>query len=129
VRSFVHFSAAHPELHRIIFQECTSPGPRTDWLVDTHVRPLFERASAAFAFLGATGGLALHVAPVHVYYLLTGAGASLFSLAPECRRLTGVDPFDPDVVAAHADAVVAAIFGPEPGPARARGPLAAPDQS
>ena len=30
---------------------------------------------------------------------------------PECRRLAGIDPQAPDVVEAHADAVVALIFG------------------
>jgi homoserine kinase len=48
---------------------------------------------------------------MHLYYLLTGAGPTIFVLAPECRRLTGVDPQVPDVVEAHADAVVALIFG------------------
>ncbi|HEY8544627.1 MAG TPA: hypothetical protein VIL36_06255 [Acidimicrobiales bacterium] len=39
---------------------------------------------------------------------------SLFVLAPECRRRTGVDPFDDDVVEAHADAVCTLLFGPDP---------------
>ena len=38
-------------------------------------------------------------------YLLTGAGATVFVMAPECQRLTGVDPFAPEFVAAHADLV------------------------
>ena len=32
-------------------------------------------------------------------------------LAPECRRLSGVDPQAPDVVEAHADAVLSLLFG------------------
>ena len=35
----------------------------------------------------------------------------MFVLAPECRRLTGIDPQAPDVVEAHADAVITLIFG------------------
>ena len=31
----------------------------------------------------------------------------MFVVAPECRRLTGVDPQAPDVVETHADAVIA----------------------
>ena len=46
------------------------------------------------------------MAPAHLYYLLTGAGATVFVMAPECRRLTGVDPFTHDFVATHADLVV-----------------------
>jgi len=46
------------------------------------------------------------VAPAHLYYLLIGAGATVFVMGPECQRLTGVDPFAPEFVAAHADLVV-----------------------
>ncbi|MCU1352768.1 MAG: HTH-type transcriptional repressor [Acidimicrobiales bacterium] len=105
VRHFVEFSASNPQLFRIIMQESKQPGPRLDWLVDTHVRPLYTRALAIFERLGASGELA-PVAPAHLYYLLTGAGASVFAMAPECQRLTGVDPFTPEFVTAHADLVV-----------------------
>ena len=105
VRHFVEFSASNPQLHRIIMQESKQPGPRLDWLVDTHVRPLYTNAVAMFERLAARGELA-PVAPAHLYYLLTGAGATVFVMAPECQRLTGVDPFTPEFVTAHADLVV-----------------------
>ena len=105
VRHFVEFSAANPQLHRIIMQESKQPGPRLDWLVDAHVRPLYDNAIALFDRLAARGDLA-PVAPAHLYYLLIGAGATVFVMAPECERLTGVNPFDPDFVSAHADLVV-----------------------
>ncbi|MDQ1532599.1 MAG: hypothetical protein QOF28_360 [Actinomycetota bacterium] len=109
VRHFVEFSAANPQLYRIIMQESKQPGPRLDWLVDTHVRPYYETAVAMFERLGA-GGEVAPVAPAHLYYLMTGAGASVFVMAPECERLTGVDPFTPEFVAAHADLVVDLLF-------------------
>jgi TetR/AcrR family transcriptional regulator len=104
VRHFVEFSAAHPQLHRIIMQESKQPGPRLDWLVDAHVRPLFGNAVALFERL--SGRALAPSARAHLYYLLTGAGATVFVMAPECERLTGVDPFAPEFVAAHADLVV-----------------------
>jgi len=110
VREFVYFSAAHPQLHRIITQECKSDGPRMDWLVERHIRPLYETTTALLARLVEQG----HVPDIpvaHLYYILTGAGPTMFVLAPECRRLTGTDPHDPDVVEAHADAVTRLIFG------------------
>jgi len=58
-----------------------------------------------FERLTARGELA-PVAPAHLYYLFIGAGATVFVMAPECQRLTGVDPFAPEFVAAHADLVV-----------------------
>jgi len=105
VRHFVEFSAAHPQLHRIIMQESKHAGPRLDWLVETHVRPLYDNAIALFEGLRTDGELG-PAARAHLYYLLTGAGATVFVMAPECQRLTGVDPFAPEFVNAHADFVV-----------------------
>jgi len=110
VREFIYFSARHPQLHRIITQECKTDGPRMDWLVDRHIRPLYEAYTARFARLIAQGHLPDIPVP-HLYYILTGAGPTMFVLAPECRRLAGIDPEAPDVIEAHADAVTALIFG------------------
>jgi TetR/AcrR family transcriptional regulator len=110
VREFIYFSAAHPQLHRIITQECKSDGPRMDWLVERHIRPRYEQTVALFARLVDAGHLPDIPAP-HLYYILTGAGPTMFVLAPECRRLAGIDPQAPDVIEAHADAVIALIFG------------------
>ena len=110
VREFIFFSAEHPQVHRIITQECKTDGPRMDWLVETHVRPLYEATSQRLARLVETGQMpAIPVA--HLYYIITGAGPTMFVLAPECRRLTGVDPADPAVIEAHADAVCQLLFG------------------
>jgi TetR/AcrR family transcriptional regulator len=110
VREFVYFSAAHPQLHRIITQECKNDGPRMDWLVERHIRPRYEQTVALFARLVDAGHLPDIPAP-HLYYILTGAGPTMFVLAPECRRLAGIDPLAADVVEAHADAVITLIFG------------------
>ena len=110
IREFVYFSAAHPQLHRIITQECKTDGPRMDWLVERHVRPLYEQTTAIHAGLVEAGHLPNFPAP-HFYYILTGAAPTMFVLGPECRRLTGVDPQAPEVIEAHADAVIALLFG------------------
>jgi AcrR family transcriptional regulator len=110
VREFVHFSARYPQLHRIITAESKIDGPRMDWLVERHVRPLYEATTAAFARLTAQGHLPA-IPPAHLYYLLTGAAPTMFVLAPECRRLSGIDPFADDVIEQHADAVITLLFG------------------
>ncbi len=112
-REFIYFSAAHPQLHRIITQECKTDGPRMDWLVDRHIRPNYQWATDMFARLVDQGHLP-DIPVAHLYYLLTGAGPTIFVLAPECRRLAGIDPQAPEVIEAHADAVIALIFGPQP---------------
>ena len=109
MREFICFSAAHPQLHRVITQECKADGPRMDWLVDRHIRPLYESTIEMFGRLVEQGHVP-DIPPVHLYYILTGAGPTMFVLAPECRRLAGIDPLAPEVVMAHADAVIALLF-------------------
>jgi TetR/AcrR family transcriptional regulator len=110
IREFVHFSAKHPQLHRIITQECKTDGPRMDWLVERHVRPRFEQTTAMFARLVRDGHVP-DIPVVHLYYILTGAAPSMFVLAPEFRRLSGLEPNAADVIEAHADAVITLVFG------------------
>jgi TetR/AcrR family transcriptional regulator len=111
VRDFIFFSAQHPQLHRIIMQECKVDGPRMDWLVERHIRPLYDTTIERFERLIERGELPA-IAATHLYYIVTGAGPTMFVLAPECRRLSGIDPNDPTVIEAHADAVCALLFGP-----------------
>ena len=54
----------------------------------------------------------------HLYYLLTGAGPTMFVLAPECRRLSGIDPQSDEAIDAHADAVCMLLFGEWAGAAK-----------
>jgi TetR/AcrR family transcriptional regulator len=110
IREFILFSAVHPQLHRIITQECKTDGSRIDWLVERHVRPLFESANVLLSGLVQQGHIRA-IPTAHLYYILTGAGPSMFVLGPECRRLTGIDPSDPEVIEAHADAVCMLLFG------------------
>jgi TetR/AcrR family transcriptional regulator len=113
VREFITFSARHPQLHRIITQESKADGERMDYLVERHVRPMYDATIEQFERLIEAGAVP-PVPPAHLYYILTGAGPTMFVLAPECRRLTGLDPSAADVIEAHADAVCALLFGERP---------------
>ena len=110
VREFVVFSARNPQLHRIITQESKADSARMEYLVEHHVRPLYEATVALFEHL-VRDGVVPAIAPAHLYYLLIGAGPTMFVLAPECRRLTGLDPGSDEVIEAHADAVCTLLFG------------------
>jgi TetR/AcrR family transcriptional regulator len=110
IREFVYFCAAHPQLHGIITQESKTDGPRMDWLVERHVRPVYEQTTTMIEGLIRAGHIADFPAP-HYYYIITGAAPTMFVLGPECRRLSGLDPQSPEVIEAHADAVISLLFG------------------
>ena len=100
IRQYVRFVAAHPELFRLMVEEGTHADARLRWLVDTHLKPIytgFERLVERY-----NPGFDRTLMP-HLYYTLAGAGSMIFALAPECRRLTGLDPAAGKAIEAHAE--------------------------
>lgn len=105
IRRYVRFSAAHPELFRFMVEEGKRADDRMKWLVDTHVTPFYE----AFGQWSPTGG-DRKLLP-HAYYALAGAASLIFATAPECRRLTGIDPTRRAAIEAHAEYVAELFIG------------------
>ena len=112
IRNYVRFVARHPEFVRLMHEEGKRSGARMRWLVDHHVRPLYERLTAQVRDAQRRGVLPPKVDPVHFFYILIGAAGIFFHQAEECRRLAGVNPMDDAVVEAHANAVIAMFLGP-----------------
>jgi hypothetical protein len=88
-------------------EEGKAADDRMQWLVDNHLKPLY----AGFERL-----LAEHVPGAsdkvpHAFYALAGASSLMFAVAPECRRLTGLDPARRKAIETHAE-FVSRIFVP-----------------
>lgn len=113
IRNYVRFVARHPEFVRLMHEEGKRNGARMRWLVDRHVRPLYERLTARLRDAQKRGLLPPRVDPVHFFYILIGAAGIFFHQAEECRRLTGVNPMDDAVAEAHAAVVTAMLLGPK----------------
>jgi len=100
IRVYVRFAASHPELFRLMVDEGKNSDERMEWLVDTHLKPRFEefmRGSGAPIF-----GSDESLVP-HAYYVMAGAGSLIFAVAPECKRLTGLDPRTDEAIERHAE--------------------------
>ncbi len=101
IREYVRFAAGHPELFRLMVDEGKVADDRMNWLVDVHLRPRFEAISQG---LVQAAGIDEALLP-HAFYALAGAASLIFAVAPECRRLTGLDPQSPEAIETHADLV------------------------
>ncbi|MEQ8860882.1 MAG: TetR family transcriptional regulator [Pseudomonadales bacterium] len=103
IKQFVRFSAAHPELNRLMMQECMQASWRVDHLVGEHVKPMLDALRAqlpeVYALLYGDGD-------PHRYYAMVGAGAFVFSAEHECIGLFGANPRDAAFVERHAEMVV-----------------------
>ena len=111
IRSYVRFVAANPEFVRLMHEEGKRKGERMRWIVDRHVKPMYEKISALLTSAAGRGLLPEDIAPVHFHYILAGAVGVFFHQAEECKRLTGVDPFEEAAVEAHARAVEYLLLG------------------
>lgn len=107
MKEFVVNSAQHPEVNRIVLQEAKAGGDRMRWLVDTYVIPFRDLMIRLLAPLGVDDG---DPALASVYYVLVGAGATVFSAAQECRLLFGIDPFEQAFIEDHAERVAEMVL-------------------
>jgi AcrR family transcriptional regulator len=109
VRRFVRFAAAHPELNQIMVHEATESSERLTWMVERHIRPLYDNVRAVWARLRELG----YAAPVEasmVHWVLVGAASLPYVNAPEARLLTGEEPTDPAWVETHAAGLVTMLL-------------------
>lgn len=112
LHSHVHFVAHKPEFVRLMHDEGKRRGPRTRWLVDRYVKPMHARLAPLIDRAQSEGLLPPHPAPTHFIYAMVGAVGMIFHQAEECRRVSGIDPGDPDVAEAHALAIEHLFLGP-----------------
>ena len=110
IRAHVHYVARHPEFVRLMHEEGKRRGPRMRWIVDTHVKPLYDAITALLE----RGTLHIDIPPVHFFYVMAGAVGVIFHQAEECKRMAGVDPFDPAVVEEHARVIERLLLGTPP---------------
>jgi AcrR family transcriptional regulator len=114
IRRYVRFVATHPEFIRLMHDEGKRESPRMRWLVDRHVKPLYDAIHVFVERAQAGGLLPAGIDALHFHYILVGAVGLIFHQAAECRRLTGRDPGEEAMIEAHANAVAALFLGARP---------------
>ncbi|MEM1416138.1 MAG: TetR/AcrR family transcriptional regulator [Myxococcota bacterium] len=101
---FVRYAAQRPEQMRLMVQEGKSDSPRTDWVVDRHLKPVYALLGPLVERAQREGVLVEGPMP-NLFYALVGATSLIFTHAQECTRLTGQSPMDDAVIEAHAETV------------------------
>jgi AcrR family transcriptional regulator len=125
LRDFVLFAASHPELHRFMLQEGTGRSGRLEWLVETHVHPIFAFVRAQVAEAEALG-----IVPPgrseHLFYAMIGAASMPYAVAPEFELLTDRDPAEKALTEEHVDMLLRLFFPEREERRRGRAPTVRP---
>jgi len=94
IRAYVDYAKLQPALHKVMIQEASCPSPRLDWLIDTHLKPLF---AVTFRMIRLSSG-------------------GLLALGNELSGSSGIDIEDPDTLIEISDMIIA-VFLPGEMPA------------
>ena len=94
IRTYVRYAHNQPALHKFILQESSQPSARLDWLVENHLRPLFEIVVQSLRELQALG-IAPAGDPAILFNMIRVSAGGLLALSTEIKGTSNID-FDSD---------------------------------
>ena len=90
IRTYVRFAFVQPALHKIILQESSYPSDRLDWLVETHLKPLYEMVEEQLIKLQALG-VSPAGNPALLYNMIRVSAGGLLALGLEVKGTSGIN--------------------------------------
>jgi len=109
IRTYLHYSRSQPALHRIILQEANCQSDRLEWLVENHLKPLFEEVHVALTKLQEIG-----VAPVGsaamLFNMIRVCAGGLIALKLELKLTSDIDLDSDDQIAELGDLIIRVFF-------------------
>jgi len=106
----VVFSAAHPQVLRIMNHEAAIDSPRVRFVMDRFIRPLRPLVERRVERLVADGRIR-QVPYATLHYLVVHGGGALFASPVEAALLGAPQPSDDEDIRRHAEAVADVIIG------------------
>ncbi len=90
IRTYVRYAVSQPALHKIILQESSHPSDRLDWLVETHLKPLYEMVVGQLTKLQALG-VSPPGNPSLLYNMIRVSAGGLLALGLEVKGTSGIN--------------------------------------
>jgi AcrR family transcriptional regulator len=109
IRAYVHYAAGQPALHKIMVQESSRPSGRLDWLVNTHIRPLFDAAVEEIQVLQERG-VAPAGDPKLLFNMIRVSSGALLALSLEFKGTSGIDMYQPGRLDELADMIISVFL-------------------
>ena len=116
IRTYVKYAFSQPALHKIILQESSSPSDRLDWLVASHLKPLYEMIVGQLSKLQALG-VSPPGNPALLYNMIRVSAGGLLALGLEVRGTSNFD-FEDEAQRTELADMIIRVFLPGDLPAR-----------
>lgn len=98
IEQFIRMSARQPQIHRILTMESNQGTTRLGWVIENYLRDHFKMVRDLIRS-GQEQGIVRQCDPARLYYMIIGAGGTLFTVSTEYRALTGRDVFsEPEIL-------------------------------
>ncbi|MDH3620085.1 MAG: TetR/AcrR family transcriptional regulator [Gammaproteobacteria bacterium] len=110
IRAYVYYAKSHPALHKVMVQEASYPNPRLDWLIETHLKPLFD---ATFVMLEELQrqGVAAPGNPKLLFNMIRLSSGGLLALGNELAASSDID-VNSDATLDEIAGMIVSIFLP-----------------
>jgi AcrR family transcriptional regulator len=109
IRTYLEFSRNQPALHRIILQEANCECERMTWLVETHLRPMFDEVHKALTSLQAIG-VAPQGSAAMLFNMIRVCAGGLIALKLELRQTSDIDLDSDEQIAELGDLIIRVFF-------------------
>jgi AcrR family transcriptional regulator len=90
VHTYVKYAYSQPALHKIILQESSYPSDRLDWLVENHLKPLYDMVKGQIVRLQELG-VSPPGDPALLYNMIRVSAGGLLALGLEVRGTSNFD--------------------------------------
>ena len=105
IRTYVRYAYNQPALHKFILQESSHPSARLDWLVENHLKPLFDIVVKSLRELQALG-VAPPGDPAILFNMIRVSAGGLLALSEEIKGTSNIDFDSEDNLDELADMIV-----------------------
>lgn len=105
VRTYVRYAHRQPALHKIIMQESSYPSDRLDWLIEKHLRPLFDEAVSYVKELQ-EAKIAQPGNPALLFNMIRVSAGGLLALSLELKGTSDIDFNDDGAIDELSDLII-----------------------
>jgi AcrR family transcriptional regulator len=115
IYAYVRYAKSQPALHKVMVQEASYPNTRLDWLIETHLKPLFD---ATFGLITELQKLGVAPAgnPALLFNMIRLSSGGLLALGNELKASSNIDVESEDTLTEIADLIIS-VFLPGDMPA------------